>query len=448
MPQWLARSARRIFLKSLESLPEGFLEIVCHDKTYAFGDPEASLRSLIEVRSDRFFVRALLGGDTGMGESYMDGDWSSPDVVSAVRIAVRNAAVLEPRNRIFSALRRTLDSIEQRFRKNSLAGSLENIRAHYDLGNEFFQLFLDSSLMYSCAYYRSADDSLEMAQAEKLDLICRKLRLAPGDRVLEIGTGWGSFALHAARYFGCHVTTTTISRKQHAYVSERLARSGSIERNIELLFKDYRHLEGSYDKIVSIEMFEAVGFDHYDEFFAACDRLLKPDGTMLLQTITIQDQKFRKYIRKADWTQKYIFPGSQLASLSGIVSSLARSTRLGLYHSEDIGLHYARTLQEWRARFHARISAVRKLGFDERFIRMWDFYLASCAGSFLERYVSDVQLVLSKCMNRTTLMWEPWPDRNAAIAFEPNEREPHRPHRRVNTGLSLTPNGIVKSKRP
>ena len=418
MPEWLARSARRAFLKSLENLPEGFLEIVCHDQTYTAGDPESSLRAQIKVRNDRFFVRAVLSGDTGMGESYMDGDWSSPDVVSAVRIAVRNAGVLEPQNRRFSALRRSLDSIEQRFRKNSLAGSLENIRAHYDLGNEFFQLFLDSSLMYSCAYYRSADDSLEMAQAEKLDLICRKLRLAPGDRVLEIGTGWGSFALHAARYFGCHVTTTTISRKQHAYVAERLAHSGSIQKNIELLFKDYRHLKGCYDKLVSIEMFEAVGFDHYDEFFAACDRLLGPDGTMLLQTITIQDQKYRQYLRKADWTQKYIFPGSQLASLSGILASLARSTKLGLYHCEDIGIHYARTLAAWRARFHSRISSVRKLGFDERFIRMWDFYLASCTGSFLERYVSDVQLVLSKCMNRAPLMFEPWPERDAAIARE------------------------------
>jgi cyclopropane-fatty-acyl-phospholipid synthase len=407
MPQWLARSARRVFLKSLESLPEGFVEIVCHDRTYTFGDPEASLRALIEVRNDRFFIRALLGGDTGMGESYMDGDWTSPDVVSAVRLAVRNAAVLEPRNRVFSALRRTLDSIEQRFHKNSLAGSLENIRAHYDLGNDFFQLFLDSSLMYSCAYYRSADDSLEMAQAEKLDLICRKLRLAPGDRVLEIGTGWGSFAFHAARYYGCHVTTTTISRKQHDYVADRLARSGSLRSKIELLFKDYRHLQGSYDKIVSIEMFEAVGFDHYDDFFSACDRLLQPDGTMLLQTITIQDQKSPAYLRSADWLQKYIFPGSQLASLSGVLASLARSTKLGLYHSEDIGIHYARTLEEWRARFHARIPAIRKLGFDDRFIRMWDFYLASCAGSFLERYVSDVQLLLSKNLNCKPLMSEP-----------------------------------------
>ena len=419
MPQWLARSARRTFLKSLKSLTEGFLEIVCLDATYAFGDPNSSLRAVVEVHNDRFFIRALLGGDIGMGESYMDGDWTSPDVVAAVRIAVRNAAVLEPRNRIFSALRHRLDVIEQRFHKNTVAGSVKNIRAHYDLGNDFFQLFLDSSLMYSCAYYRSAYDTLEMAQAEKLDLICRKLRLGPGDRVLEIGTGWGAFAFYAARYYGCHVTTTTISRQQYSYVADRLSQSGNLRSRIELLSQDYRHLKGSYDKIVSIEMFEAVGFDHYDEFFAACDRLLKPDGTMLLQTITIQDQKFRSYLRGADWTQKYIFPGSQLASLSGVLASLVRSTKLGLYHAEDIGIHYARTLEEWRARFHARISAVRALGFDERFIRMWDFYLASCAASFLERYVSDVQLLLSKTLNRQPLMFEPDLNPNDAVAVTP-----------------------------
>jgi cyclopropane-fatty-acyl-phospholipid synthase len=424
MSQWLERNARRLFLKSLEDLPEGFLEIVCREATYAFGDANATLRALIEVHNERFFVRALLGGDIGIGESYMDGDWSSPDVVSAVRIAVRNAAVLEPRNRGFSAVRRALDSLEQRFHKNSLAGSVKNIRAHYDLGNDFFRLFLDDSLMYSCAYFRSADESLEMAQAEKLDLICRKLRLAPADRVLEIGTGWGGFAFYAARHYGCHITTTTISRKQHDYVADRLSKNGNLREQIELQFKDYRHLEGAYDKIVSIEMFEAVGFEHYDDFFSACDRLLKPDGTMLLQTITMQDQKFRSYLRSSDWLKKYIFPGSQLASLSGVLASLVRSTKMGLYHSEDIGIHYARTLEKWRARFHARVQKVRELGFDERFIRMWDFYLASCAGSFLERYVSDVQLLLSKNLNRQPLMFEHWRSPSDAVVMTPVSSRP------------------------
>jgi cyclopropane-fatty-acyl-phospholipid synthase len=423
LPGWFARSAKRAFLHSLEGLPEGRIEIVCPDGRYSFGDAKAELCSEIEVHDERFFVRAILGGDTGLGEAYMDGDWSSPDLISAVRIAVRNAAALEPQNRFYSFASRLKDAIQQRLRDNSLDGSVENIRVHYDLGNDFFSLFLDPTLTYSCACYRNAEDSLEDAQIEKLDRICRKLRLGPGDRVLEIGTGWGGFAFHAARRYGCHVTTTTISRKQHDYVAERLRLSPQLRGKIELLRLDYRNLRGSFDKIVSIEMFEAVGFRHYDEFFSACDRLLASDGSMLLQTITFLDQKFASYRRKSDWIQKHIFPGSQLASLSGVLASLARSTRLGLYHSEDIGIHYARTLEDWRARFHARLPAVKRLGFDDRFIRMWDFYLASCAASFWERYISDVQLVLSKAMNRSALMDEPWPEsRNVASADRSHER--------------------------
>jgi cyclopropane-fatty-acyl-phospholipid synthase len=375
--------------------------MVCSDGRSSFGDPKAELRAEIEVHDDRFFSRALLGGDTGMGESYMDGDWSSPDLISAVRLAIRNAPVLETQNRIFSAAKRAFDAIEQRLLDNSVTGSVANIRAHYDLGNDFFALFLDPTLTYSCAYYSHPDDSLAEAQTQKLDRICQKLRLEPGARVLEIGTGWGSFAFHAARRYGCHVTTTTISRMQHDFVAERVSRDPLLNGQIQLLSLDYRKLTGTYDAVVSVEMFEAVGFRHYDRFFSACDRLLAPDGSMLLQTITAPDQKFQRYLHKADWTQKYIFPGSQLASISGIAASLARATTLSVYNVEDIGLHYARTLMEWRERFHANIAEVKRMGLDERFIRMWDFYLAACAASFAERYNSDVQLVLTKAASKS-----------------------------------------------
>jgi cyclopropane-fatty-acyl-phospholipid synthase len=414
--QWLTRSAKKLFLKSLEGLPEGFARVTCRDRQYTFGDASAALSATMEVHDERFFLRALLGGDTGVGESYMDGDWSSPDPVGVVRLAIRNAEILERGNRAFSTARRWLDIARQRLRSNTLPGSRRNIHAHYDLGNDFFRLFLDPQLVYSCGCYRHVDDSLENAQIEKLDRICRKLRLGPGDHLLEIGTGWGAFAIHAARNYGCKVTTTTISREQHDYVRARLTRSADLRSKIELLFEDYRNLRGRYDKIASIEMFEAVGFAHYDDFFGACDRLLAPDGVMLLQTITITGQKFASYLKSSDWLQKHIFPGAQLASVSGILASLARATKMSLCHSEEIGMHYARTLADWHDRFRARLPEVRAMGFDERFIRKWDFYLASCEAAFLERYTGDVQLLLTKNFNRRTLLTDPAPAETAGQA--------------------------------
>ena len=400
--------ARRVFLRSLEGVRGGHLEVVCPDHTYSFGEKDSRLEATIAIHDERFFSRALLGGDVGIGESYMDGDWSSPDLVSVIRLAVRNINEREEENRLLSAARRGLDALRHRWRANTLLGSRKNIRAHYDLGNEFFRLFLDDSLIYSCAYYQWPDDSLERAQIQKLDRICRKLRLAPEDHVLEIGTGWGAFALHAARYYGCRVTTTTISRKQYAHCAELFARQRDLQGRLELLEEDYRHVAGKFDKIVSIEMFEGVGYENYDTFFGACDRLLKPEGTALLQLITISDQRFPAYRRRCDWIQKHIFPGSQLASLAGVLASLARATRMAVYHAENIGLHYAPTLAEWRSRLRGRLREVRALGFDDRFIRMWDYYLAYCEGGFRERYIGDYQLLLTKLGNPRLLMEEPW----------------------------------------
>jgi cyclopropane-fatty-acyl-phospholipid synthase len=382
---------KKLFLKMLQGLRGGSLELICGIETHHFGDATTDLHARLIVHNDRFFSRAVLGGDVGMGESYMDGDWSSPDLVALVRLAVRNLQQLETSNAALSIFSRIADTFRHRRRANTVDGSRANIHAHYDLSNDFFRLFLDRSMMYSCAWYESGNDSLDTAQQQKLDRICRKLELGPDDHVLEIGTGWGSFALHAARNYGCTVTTTTISREQHDFARDRFR-----GERIEVLFEDYRNLRGRYDKIVSIEMFEAVGYEFYDQFFGACDHLLESHGSMLIQAITMNDRTFPAYRRRSDWIQKYIFPGSELASLTGVLQSLARATSLLPFHLEDMGLHYARTLAAWRERFHAAESHVRTLGFDDRFIRMWDYYLAYCGGAFLERHISDIQFVLTK----------------------------------------------------
>jgi cyclopropane-fatty-acyl-phospholipid synthase len=407
MSELLTSFAKTTFLKSLESLRGGSLRLVYGGRTHDFGERESNLQSVVIIRSDRFFRRALFNGDVGVGESWMDGDWVSPDLVSVVRLAVRNLACLEGSNPFLSAVSRLFDRIGHRLRHNSVSGSRRNIEAHYDLSNDFFRLFLDQSMMYSCAFYESADDSLERAQFQKLDRICRHLKLRPEDHVLEIGTGWGAFAEHAVRHYGCRITTTTISRQQFEYAADRFD-SFSAGSRIELLFEDYRDLRGQYDKLVSIEMFEAVGLRYYDQFFSVCDRLLRPDGAMLLQTITINDRTFPSYRHRADWIQKYIFPGSELASVSEILRSLARATSLTLHHAEDIGTHYARTLASWRNRFRHALPEVRALGFDERFIRMWDYYLAYCEAAFVERHIGDAQLLLTKSTNQNTLFNEPW----------------------------------------
>lgn len=402
--------AKKLVLRTLSNLREGFLRVRIGDEVHELGDPAADLRAEIRVHDERFFSRALLGGDVAMGEAYMDGDWTTDDLVAVVRIAARNLVRIEGDNSFLSSVSRMIDTVRHRLRPNTIDGSRRNIHEHYDLSNEFFRLFLDESMMYSAAWYESADDSLEAAQRNKLDRICRKVQLGPGDHVLEIGTGWGSFAIHAAKHYGCRVTTTTISREQFELATERV-RAAGLEDRIEILFEDYRKLTGTYDKIVSIEMFEAVGFEFYDEFFSTCDRLLRPDGTMLLQTITMLDQKFHTYRKRADWIQKHIFPGSELASVSEVFRSLARSTKLALFQAEDMGAHYARTLSEWRRRFHKAEKKARMLGFDDNFLRGWDYYLAYCEGGFLERHVSDFQFLLTRTHNRRNLLNEPWAEK-------------------------------------
>jgi len=406
--------AQSAFLRALGSIREGHLELVCDGQRRRFGDADSPLRATLQIHDSRFFRRALLHGDIGTGESYMDGDWTSPDLTNVIRLAVRNLNAIESGNSWFSALSRAGDVFRHHRRSNTIAGSQRNIHDHYDLNNEFFRLFLDDKMVYSCAWYETAGDTLETAQFQKMDRACRKLQLCSDDHLLEIGTGWGAMAIHAATHYGCRVTTTTISREQYEYAREEIARAG-LERRIELRLEDYRDLKGSYDKLVSIEMFEAVGFEFYDTFFGACDRLLTADGAMLLQAITMNDHKYPVYRKRADWIQKYIFPGSELASVNGICASLARATDLSLYHAEDMGTHYARTLCAWRERFHNALGSVRALGFDDRFIRMWDFYLAYCEGAFLERHISDCQFLLTRSHTQRRLLNEPWSDEHAVI---------------------------------
>ena len=387
---------KRLFLQLLSGIKEGFLEVVCPEETYCFGSANADMRAMLVVHNERFYRRALFGGDIGMGEAFMDGDWSSPDLVAVVRLAVRNLDQVESGNKLFSEMSSIADSVRHRLRGNTISGSRRNISYHYDLGNDFYRLFLDPTMAYSCACYRTPEESLEQAQLNKYESICNKLDLKASDHLLEIGTGWGGFAAYAARKYGCRITTTTISRQQHDYANELFAGMGAPGDRITLLLEDYRNLRGQFDKIVSIEMFEAVGLRFYDTYFGACDRLLKSDGTMLLQTITMNEQKFPVYRKRCDWIQKYIFPGSELASVAEILHSLGRCTRLSLFHAEDIGLHYAETLKHWRERFLLHTEEVKVLGFDERFLRMWEYYLSYCEGAFRERHIGDIHLVLTK----------------------------------------------------
>ena len=386
------RIAKHLFLRSLQKLRSGSLEVVCPRETLLYGDSKADLHAIIAVEEEEFFLRAIAGGDIGVGESYMDGQWTSPDIGSVIRLGIRNLPLIERSHPILSAINRLRNIRGHRRRPNTVDGSRANISHHYDLGNEFYRLFLDRTMAYSCAYYSGESDDLEQAQLRKFDVICRKLGFAPEDRVLEIGTGWGGFAVHAARNYGCHVTTTTISSRQFEYAKEWVRQSGLQDR-IEVLRSDYRELRGTYDKLVSVEMFEAVGHQYYDDFFTACDRLLVPGGKMLLQTITMNEDRFSAYIKDCDWTQKYIFPGGELASFNEILRSITRASKLSMSESEDIGFHYVPTLNAWRERFLNELPNVRQLGFDDRFIRMWDYYLAYCAAAFAERYISDVQLV-------------------------------------------------------
>jgi cyclopropane-fatty-acyl-phospholipid synthase len=348
----------------------------------------------------------VFGGSIGSAEAYMAGLWSTSHLTNVIRLVILNQQMMEKMDKGWSWLSDPVHKLYHYFRRNTLKGSKENIVAHYDLGNDFYSLFLDKTLTYSCGIFEHENCTLEAASEAKYDRICRKLQLHPEDHVVEIGGGWGGFSIHAAKYYGCRVTTTTISDEQYTLAEKRIAASG-LSHRIRLLRKDYRHLGGKFDKLVSIEMIEAVGHQYLNTFFQICSRLLKANGMMLLQAITIVDHMFDAHKRSVDFIKRYIFPGSCIPSIHAIMRSIANKTDLKLFHLEDITPHYVRTLAEWRKRFFDHIDDVRNLGFSETFIRMWEYYLCYCEGGFAERYIGNVQMLLTKPMCRRETLLPP-----------------------------------------
>jgi cyclopropane-fatty-acyl-phospholipid synthase len=368
-----------------------------------FGDPEHPLQARIDIHDERAFARIVHGGSVGLGDSYVRGQWSSPDVVSLIRLLIANRTSLRRLTPV-SLLNIAADRVLHLFKGNRPARARKNIIAHYDLSNELYATFLDRSMTYSCARFGHVGQSLDDAQREKLVGLAERARLRPGLEILEIGCGWGAFSVMAAKEYGCRVTAVTLSDAQAEYVRELIVREG-VEDRVEVRIQDYRHVEGSFDRIVSIEMLEAVGHRYLPTYFATLDRLLRHDGVAVIQVITIPDQRERSYRRRPDFIQRAIFPGGHLPSLTTMTRAMTRRSRLMIEELENIGPHYAETLRNWRERFLASTDRVQQLGFDATFMRLWEFYLAYCEGAFLSRYLNDLQLVLTRTANGTLGTW-------------------------------------------
>ncbi|MDW3714667.1 MULTISPECIES: SAM-dependent methyltransferase [Pseudomonas] len=386
---------RRLVLAQLEQLRHGQLTILEDGEERVYGDAQAELRARIEVQDAAVWPLVAANGSIGSGEAYIHGYWTTPDLTAVIRVFVANLDVLDGMERGLASLGRPLVQGLHWLNRNTRAGSRRNISAHYDLGNDLFEQMLDPTMMYSAAQFASPDQSLEQAQLNKLARICRKLELKPDDHLLEIGTGWGSMALYAATHHGCRVTTTTLSREQYAYTCRRVEEQG-LQSRVTVLLQDYRDLDGRFDKLVSIEMVEAVGHRFLPTYFSQCARLLEDDGLMLLQAITIRDQRYEQARRSVDFIQRYIFPGGALPSVQKMLEVITRDSDMNLLHMEDFGLHYARTLRHWHDNLRAARGRLEQLGYDETFYRLWEFYLCYCEGGFLERAIGTAQLLLAK----------------------------------------------------
>ena len=387
---------RSLLLKVLSNASEGHFVLKENGHVVAeVGDPAAELRAEANVLDQRAYVRALLGGNTAAGEAYVDGWWTSPDITQVTRFFSRNLAMMDYWDSRFGLFLKPFKTVRYLKRLNSKGQAKRNILAHYDLGNDLYEAFLDPKMQYSSALYASKEISLEEAQVKKLTRICEQLELKETDHLLEVGSGWGGLAIFAAKNYGCRVTTTTISDEQFAYAKNRIDSEGLSEQ-INLLSKDYRSLEGTYEKVVSVEMIEAVGRKYLSGYFTKLNDLLKPSGLLMLQAITIADQRYKSYRNSEDFIQKHIFPGGFLPSLFLISKIITNSTELILRDVKDIGLDYAKTLAHWHENLIDKKQFLKQIGYDDRFFSLWSYYLGYCEGGFLERRISASQILMSK----------------------------------------------------
>ena len=387
---------RSLLLKVLSKASEGHFLLKENGQVVAeVGDPTAELRAEANVLDQRAYVRALLGGNTAAGEAYVDGWWTSPDITQVTRFFSRNLAMMDYWDSRFGLFLKPFKTVRYLKRLNSKGQAKRNILAHYDLGNDLYEAFLDPKMQYSSALYASKEISLEEAQVNKLTRICEQLDLKETDHLLEVGSGWGGLAIFAAKNYGCRVTTTTISDEQFAYAKNRIDSEGLSEQ-INLLSKDYRSLEGTFEKVVSVEMIEAVGRKYLSGYFSKLNDLLKPSGLLMLQAITIADQRYKSYRNGEDFIQKHIFPGGFLPSLFLISKIITNSTELILRDVKDIGLDYAKTLSHWHENLIDKKQFLKQIGYDDRFYNLWSYYLGYCEGGFLERRISASQILMSK----------------------------------------------------
>jgi len=398
---WSDELAKSILFSKLDRINYGYLQIFLDDIVYDFGNKEMqnTLHAKIYISDIRIFMAVLLGGEPAAGNTYIKDWWSSDNLLNVVRLFTLNREVLFSFKSGFAAMAKYIYSFGHYIKKNTTEGSKRNILAHYDIGNDLYKLFLDEKMMYSSACFTDVHNNLDDAAEYKLKVICEKLNLQASDHLLEIGSGWGGFATYAAQNYGCRVTTTTISNKQYEYIVEKVT-ANNLTENITVLKQDYRNLEGKYDKLVSIEMVESVGHQYIDNYFSICSNLLKPNGAMLIQAITISDFLYERYINSMDFIRKYVFPGGSLPSMSSMLSSVSKSSDLTLYHSESYAASYAKTLSIWYQRFINNKERVIELGYNQSFIHLWEYYLKYCQVGFEERVIDVQQLVLTKPANR------------------------------------------------